>query len=280
MKPFISNIENKELRISAYYDREIKPSYELLDEIVKLKGIKKVWIMYFKQELFNFFITKYGDKLKNLVIHHCGRLSDLTLLESLTKIESVQINWNIKSPTLWNQSNNIKLKRIEFNDFSKIKSLKNLINAPNITELSFGNRIHSKFVIDSLKHLEKIETLKVLSFNFNKITNDGIIPLARMKHLEEINFPIGSFEIEVICWLKSKLTGKALKNMYDATEPMEMEFDGKKLDTMIVGKRGRWLNSKKDSKLIEKKINKYNRYLEWFINNPKAKPEDVKRAGI
>jgi len=249
-----------------------KPTTNEIDQIQNYPNQKKLTLSCMQkgltQELFNYLISNYARQFEEIELWGIKLISDLSLLSELKQLKKITLYHNQRNTCLWDQSKNTLLESLEFRDFTRIKTFKNIKFAPKLKNLTFGNYIHSTFIIDSLKPLVNLKTLKTLSFNFKKIINDGIQPLTKMGHLQEINFPPGSFETEEIAWLKSKLKGKSRRKMYNGTTNPKM-LEGISKNVLTVGKRKPSLSSTQLLK-IKSYEDKFDKMIIWYTENPKA----------
>lgn len=83
---------------------------------------------------------------------------DLTILESQEKPETIILNWNTKSTSLWDISKNINLKTLEITDFSKLEEIEQLSLATQINSLTLGG-VHGKPL--KIKHLDLYRILSI-----------------------------------------------------------------------------------------------------------------------
>lgn len=270
-------VEEDLLIVGFHGSHREKLSTKEVDILQDAPGIKKIRIIGLNQELFDYFINNYAQNYESIFLHQCPRIHDWSAFESLPEIKSIRIYWNQKATSFWNFSKNPQLTRFQFEDVLKISKLDELAEAKSLIELDFGNAIHSKFILKSLRPIKNLVNLKVLSFNFKKIEDDSFLILAEMPNLEKINFPIGKFTTEEVAWLKARLKGKAKEEMYDATiqtKPIESGTKNKTLDTFIVGKGKPWLSSQDDAQRIQKYVDNYKKMVQWFEENPNMRPQD------
>lgn len=274
-------VEEDLLIVGFHGSHREKLSTKEVDILQDAPGIKKIRIIGLNQELFDYFINNYAQNYESIFLHQCPRIHDWSGFESLAEIKSIRIYWNQKATSFWNFSKNPQLTRFQFEDVLKISKLDELREAKSLTELEFGDAIHSKLSIESLKPLKQLTSLRSLAYNFKRIEDNDIADLADMKNLEKISFPIGSYSTEEVAWLKAHLKGKAKMNMYDAyvtSRPFDDKEKGKVLDTFIVGKRKPWLSSEVDAARIAKYVKNYNEMVQWFEEHPNLRPEDYRKA--
>jgi len=269
--------EGELLIVGMYSSYKSKLSTKEVDILQEAPGYKKIRIQGLNQELFDYFIDCYAYQYESIFLHQCPRISNLSGFEKLPHIKDIRIFWNQKANSFWDFSKNKTLTRFQFEDCLKITKLDELTKAKSLIELEFGDVIHSKLSIESLKPLKQLTNLRSLAYNFKRIEDNSVVDLADMTNLEKIMFPIGSYSTEEVAWLKANLKGKAKESMYDAyvsSGPFDDKEKGKVLDTFIVGKRKPWLSSEVDAARIAKYVKSYNDMVHWFEEHPNLKPED------
>lgn len=221
------------------------------------------------QETFEYFILNYGNKFKEIEFWKCPLVGDLRAIETLPDIESISYFWNQRATELWDFSKTPKLKKLSFNDFSRISSLKQVGLSESITELDFGDRVWRKNSFDTLSPLSNMRQLEKLGFFVKKIHDNRISPLTEIESLKELKFPSNQFSTEKIAWLTAKLdervTCRCLQPYIRIEEVLESEE--KRFDTFIVGKRKPFLDSEKDKKRIEKYERTFRELVEYYEKN-------------
>ncbi len=272
--------EGELLVVGVYSSYKSKLSTKEVDILQEVLGFKKIRIQGLNQELFDYFIDNYAIEFESIFLHQCPRISDFSGFEKLSKIREIRIFWNQKATSFWDFNKNKLLTRFQFDDCLKITKLDELVFAQSLEYLEFGDAIHSKLGIQSLKPLKALGNLKTLAYNFKRIEDNDIADLADMTNLDEIRFPLGSYTTEEVAWLKAHLKGKAKERMYDAyvaSAPFNDKEKGKVLDTFIVGKKKPWLSSKDDADRIEKYVKSYLEMVKWFETYPNKRPEEYKK---
>jgi len=238
-----------------------------IDDIKNHPEVDKIRIMGLKQDTFEYFIDKYGQQFKAICFFKNKAVNDLSPLSSLPNVEF--INWflNQGCNKLWNMNKNHALKGLSISDFSKLHSLDEIVTAPNLEFLDFGNKVWNRMFLETLQPLAETK-LRYLQFNTKKIIDNDISPLAKIMTLEELSFPSNLFETEQIAWLTAKLPNVKsclLKPYYMINDPIRWETKGgiKMKDTIINGKGKPFL----DSNLDKKRINKYVQEFEEMVKN-------------
>jgi hypothetical protein len=242
-----------------------------IDDIRNHPEIDKIKILGLKQDTFEYFIDKYGQQFKVIYFFKNKAVKDLSILSSLEKVEFIGYFFNQGCTRLWDMSKNYALKGLSINDFSKLSNIEDIITAPNLEFLDFGNMVWSTMVLDSLKPLAKTK-LKYLKFNAKKILDHDITPLGEIATLEELDFSTKLFEMEKIAWLTAKLENVkslSLGPYHKIEKPIESRNNKgiKMKDTFIHGKGKPFL----DSNLDEKRINKYVEEFEQMVKKYRNK---------
>lgn len=179
---------------------------------------------------------------------------DLTILETLDKTETIILNWNTKSTSLWDISKNKCLKSLEITDFSKLKEIDQLSLATQICDLTLGGGHYKPLKIKSINPLKNLTNLKTLSLTNLKIADDSLQPLGHLKNLEYL-FLSNQFETKEYAWLATRLINTNCK-MFKATNSCNIiGADNKTIwNTMLTGRKKSFLLSTKDQAKIDKHI--------------------------
>jgi hypothetical protein len=152
--------------------------------------------------------------------------------------------------------------------------------SPALEELSFGNMVWPKYILNTLAPLRDCIGLKSLSFSAKKVLDNRIEPVAALKQLERLEFPSNMFSTEQVAWLKAHLSptveSKVLHPYWQIESPLAIS--GKNKDTFIVGKRKPFLDSVQDKKRVDKYVRQFNEMCQWYSENPHAAPEDYRAA--
>jgi hypothetical protein len=148
--------------------------------------------------------------------------------------------------------------------------------SPSLEELYFGDRVWTKYILNTLDPLIKCNSLKNLSFSAKKIIDRKIEPIAYLDKLEELTFPTNLFTTEQVAWLKAHLPTKINSKILMAYRTIDkpIQINGKNKDTFIVGKRKPFLDSIQDKNKVEMYVGQFNEMHKWFLDNLEASPED------
>ncbi len=187
---------------------------------------------------------------------------DLTILEALDKTETIILNWNTKTTSLWDISKNEGLKTLEITDFSKLEIIDHLSLATQISDLTLGGGHDKPLKIKSIKPLTGLNNLKYLGLTNLKIEDDTLQPIGELKALELLEIS-NQFETKEYAWLATRLTKTKCK-MFQATNSCNIVGADNEVvwDTMVTGRKKPFLLSTKD----QVKIVKYNKDFERLKN--------------
>lgn len=252
-----------------------KIAKETIDSIQDYSSLSAITLSGLTQETFEYFIENYGGQFIAINFWKCPRIQDLSSIADLKDLQYLTFFWNQKASNLWDFSKSISLRGLSISDFTRLKDLTDLEKSESLEELSFGNYVWNTFQLDTLEPLKKLQNLKTLDFSAKKIIDGKIDPIASIESLESVEFPGNLFSTEQVCWLKAKrpnLKSKLLQPYWKIENPLD--FGEKQKDTFIVGKRKPFLDSTKDAQRIHRYKEKFENTVKWFLDNPKAKPED------
>jgi hypothetical protein len=118
----------------AVVDRNTK-AITICDKTINLSylpefNFEKVWLVTLNQKTFEKIVSQISPVYLNM--YGC-RVKDLSLLETLTELETIVKVWNSKAVDFWDFSKNPKLKTLCLGDITKIHSLKKLSLATSLT---------------------------------------------------------------------------------------------------------------------------------------------------
>lgn len=248
-----------------------------LDSIAFFPTATEISVSGLAQDTFEYFIARYGGQFKAINFWKCPLVHDLAALESLPGIEYITYFWNQRTERLWDFSGNTALKGFGFDDFTRMHDLSQLASAPVLQELHFGNKVWTKYVMNTLEPLSQCSRLKSLVFSAKKIVDGRVEPLASLTNLERLEFPANQFTSRQVAWLKARLPetvrSKVLGGYWTIDQPIH--HNGKDKDTVIVGK-GKVLlvDSNADRPLLDRYVNEFHAMHQWFRQHPGASPED------
>jgi hypothetical protein len=248
-----------------------------LDTIKAFPTTTEISVSGLTQDTFEYFVANYGSQFKAINFWKCPLVQDLTPLESLAEVEYIVYFWNQRADHLWHLSRNRTLKGFGFDDFTRLHDLSQVTSAPALQELHFGDKVWTKYVVNTLQPLSECSRLKVLTFSAKKIMDGRVEPLARLTNLERLEFPANQFTSRQVAWLKARLPqtieSMALGGYWTIANPIH--HNGKNKDTVLVGKgKVLLIDSNADRPLLDRHIKEFNAMYYWFLRHPDALPED------
>lgn len=116
---------------------ETKDINEMLDYVMK-KNPQMVLLNGFDQKHFDIIID-YIKNVKILYLFKCNRIKDLSKLSICLNLECLHIDWNNKLESLWDMTNNKKLKVLSFERISKLTNISKLENS-SLEYITFDSR--------------------------------------------------------------------------------------------------------------------------------------------
>lgn len=187
---------------------------------------------------------------------------DLSILETLEQTETIILNWNTKSTSLWDISKNKGLKTLEITDFSKLENIDQLSLATQINDLTLRGGHGKPLKIKSVSPLKGLLNLRTLCLTNLKIADDTLQPLAHLRKLTSL-YLSNQFETYEYAWLATRLPNTKCI-MFQAINSCNIVGVNNELvsDTMVTGRRKPFLLSGKD----QSKIDKYIRDFEKLKN--------------
>ncbi len=225
------------------------------------------------QETFEYLIDQYGKQLKKIEFWKCPRVLDLSQLSSLVQIESVSFYWNQKAEELWDMAPNSSLRELVLRDFKRLRSLEELACCNSLEKLKFGSAVSTKMEVASLEPVALLPNLRHLDFNVKRIVDGRIAPLSKVDSLKSVEFPTNLFSTEKVAWLRARLEksvkSKVLRPMLKFPQPVYIK-NGKKFDTLIIGKRKPFLDSRKDKKRIREYKQRFRELVAAYKADPAA----------
>ncbi|SRR6266498_620907 len=251
-----------------------------IDILREFPNVTEISISGLTQDTFDYFIENYGYQFQAIIFWKCPLVGDLKLLESLEHVEYIVYFWNQKAEKLWDLSKTKSLKGLSYDDFTRMPDISQISKSLSLEELHFGDKIWSKYVLNTLHPIRECSFLKRLSFSAKKIIDGKIEPIAYLIKLERLSFPTRLFTTEQVAWLKAHLpdtvTSKELNAYWTLERPLIT--NGKARDTFIVGKRKPLLDSVQDKEWIKKYVDQFDETYQWYLENRAASPEDYKKA--
>lgn len=251
-----------------------------IDVIQEFPHATEVAIAGLTQDTFEYFVEKYGQQFKVIIFWKCPLVGNLKAIESLDQVEYIVYFWNQRAEHLWDFSKTKALKGFCFDDFKHMHDISEIAGAPALEELEFGDRVWTKYILNTLGPLQECPALKNLAFSAKKIVDGKIEPLAHLKQVKQLSFSFNLFSTEQVAWLKAHLPDTVVSKVLNAywTTDKPLTISGKDKDTIIVGKRKPLLSSVADRARISRYVEQFNQMYQWYLENPQALPDDYWKA--
>jgi hypothetical protein len=251
-----------------------------IDLIKEFPNATEIAISGLTQDTFEYFVENYGHQFKAIIFWKCPLVGSLQAMEYLDQLEYIVYFWNQRAEHLWDFSKTKALKGFCYDDFTRMHDISEVADAPALEELQFGDRVWTKYILNTLAPIKKCTALKSLKFSAKKIVDGKIEPLADLKQIEHLWFPSKLFSTEQVAWLKSHLPDTVVSKVLNAYWTIEkpLKISGKDKDTFIVGKGKPFLSSVDDKSRISRYVAQFNEMQQWFLENPKALPDDYRKA--
>ena len=264
--------------VSLIHSRRIAKAE--IDVIQKFPNATEIAIAGLAQDTFEYFVENYGQQFKVIIFWKCPLVGSLKAMEYLDQVEYVVYFWNQSAEHLWNFSKIKALKGLCYDDFRRIHDISEIVGAPALEELQFGDKVWAKYILNTLGPLQECPALKKLAFSAKKIVDGNIGPLAHLKQLEQLSFSSNLFSTEQVAWLKAHLPNTVVSKVLNAywTIDKPLTISGKDKDTIIVGKRKPLLSSVADKARISEYVEGFNEMHKWYLENPKMMPDDYRKA--
>jgi len=249
-----------------------------IDLIKEFPNATEIAISGLTQDTFEYFVENYGQQFKAIIFWKCPLVGSLKAMESLDQVEYIVYFWNQRAEHLWDFSKTKALKGFCYDDFTRMHDISEIAAAPALEDLRFGDRVWTKYILNTLGPINECTTLKSLRFSAKKVVDGKIEPLAHLKQLEHLWFPSNLFSTEQVAWLKAHLPDTVVSTVLNAYRSIEkpLRISGKDKDTFIVGKGKPFLSSVEDKARISKYVAQFNEMHQWFLEHPKALPDDYR----
>lgn len=237
-----------------------------IDKLANYPEVKSVTILGLSQDTFEYFIYTYGRQLRYINFFKNKAVEDWSLLGTLPELECVYWFHNQRITKLWDMSQNLALRVVELNDFTKLHDLSGVEKAPALEWFGFGDAVWSTSEIESLKPF--IDTkIKRIDFYGKKIRDMDISFIPNMRNLEVFNFPSNHFTTVQVAWLVAKcpnLKGRVLEPYIDYMIWNEQTRESDIPAVIIVGKRKPLLAVEGNEKRIANYIDKFEKLVEQY----------------
>lgn len=240
----LSAISNRTSEI--YIDGKTKN----LERLGNFKELEKLWVYNINQKQFLQIITSINPKM--LFIRNL-RVGDLSLLDSLTRLEILYVDWNTKATELWDMSKNTELKSLYLKDFSALQDYTSLKKASCLEFLEISGGEEKPLKIENLKFLKPLTSLKYLGLSNLKVADESLEPLIKLENLKILEIS-NQFNTEEYAMLSIYLPNTKC-DKFNPYVLMVQPIEGK--DIMVTGKRKPFLSFAKDLHKIRKYEEKF-----------------------
>ncbi|WP_353615944.1 MULTISPECIES: hypothetical protein [unclassified Bacillus (in: firmicutes)] len=159
--------ENHELSITGNLDRvdisttelKIQGKTKNIHKLRSLSNLQKLWLYSVNQTEFNRIIELVNPKF--LYIKEM-RVEDLSSLERLSNVETLELEWNTKASRLWNLNKNTNLKFLGIIDFKRLHDISDLKICKELETLKLEGGIWNTLKLNTLEPIKYLAKLKNL----------------------------------------------------------------------------------------------------------------------
>lgn len=173
------------------------------------------------------------------------RVSDLSPLRQMPKLRHLRIEWNTKLTGLDQIGKLTALETLHLVNTPKTRDLTPLAALTELKALEFSGGMWSKNNACTLEPLGSLPGLEYLTLTNLSVDRGGLQPLGKCKALRELELS-NQFETEDYAYLSVALPNTRC-SCFAPWIPVKLPNEK---DTMLIGKRNRFLNSKTDQERI------------------------------
>ncbi|SKC88838.1 leucine-rich repeat domain-containing protein [Ohtaekwangia koreensis] len=168
------------------------PSKEQIEEIQKLKQLKRLRLTFFRAKDVEFIANLRN--LEEVIFEYVSGFSDLSPFQRLPKIKSLHFE---------------NLRRVS--NFDGLRGLKSL------RYLYIDGTLDWKQPIENFNFLEELPNLEILAFGFviNKTDFPAFLPILKLKKLKKIKVGMATFNTKEYAFLETALSSKKCVNFSD-----------------------------------------------------------------
>lgn len=255
MKETILKIPDKQFDDLADFDNtqtslRLSANAKNINRLKNLK-IENLWLIGAKEKTLQIVLSLVQPKYLNL---YYLPTSNLSFLETLDVTETIILEWNTKATSLWDISKNTRLRNLKVIDFPKLNDISQISVAKQLDSFTLEGGINNGLSIQTLNPISVLTNLKYLRLANLKVFDDTLKYLSNLRNLEELSLS-NQFETKEYAWLASRLPNVEC-DMFQATVETNIINTNNETvwDTMVVGRRKPFLNSKSDKAKIDKYI--------------------------
>lgn len=212
---FVDKIDDTIINDCSFFECEQFVSY------VSCEKPERLVLSCSSQEQLDYLLNVIKDCAVSLNLKLKRNVSfDLSKLENITNLQSIQFYSNQKVSKLWNLKSNSKLKHFEMIDYNAITDFSVFENSSvqdlRLIGCNYLSSFTSKLHIDDFEFLLKMPQLTSLSFDIVKDKADEyyLNILSKLTRLDCLHIPDSFFTFNQFAWLSSKLPN--VKNGLDA----------------------------------------------------------------
>ena len=210
-----------------------------IQKLGSFSKLEELWLSYVNQKEFEDIIKLVNPKL--LYIYDL-KVDDLSLMERLTNLEILEVEWNTKAANLWDISKNKNLEALYIKDFSKLNDISLIRNSPSLKILSLSGGNSKPLKLQTLEDLGELNQLEYLGLSNVRILDDSLEPISKLNNLKELGIS-NQFPTEEYAKLSVMLPNTKCEK-FNAFAPLGSPIGGK--NVMVVGKRKPLLNNRED----------------------------------
>lgn len=246
-----------------------------LDKVGEKPNATVLRVSGLDQSTFETLVERHARQFVAIHFWKCPRVADLAPLEDLPTLTHVAYYWNQRASKLWNLAKTPRLIGLQFEDFSRLRTLKDVSAGSGLEELEFGDAIWMKNSVESLDPIASLRNLRRLSFALKKVDDGRVQPIASLTRLEHLECPTNLFTTEQLAWLRARLPdteSRVLQAVMQLDRPLPGAENRPPRDVLVIGKRKPWLNSSADAVRVRRYIKQFDDLVERFRTDPSLEP--------
>ncbi|WP_028401003.1 hypothetical protein [Ectobacillus panaciterrae] len=216
-----------------------------ITKLKSLSNLEKLWVYTVNQEEFDTIIGLVNPQF--LYVKEM-RVEDLSSLESLSNIETLELEWNPKASRLWDITKNTSLKSLTIIDFKRLNDIRNIQRCKKLESLHLEGGIWNTLKLNTLEPLKHLSNLKYLFLSNISAKDESLEPVSQLTGLQELKIS-NQFPTEEYARLSVTLPNTQCE-YFQPYIYLSNSIDDK--DIMVIGKRKPLLNSKVDMKRMKK----------------------------
>ncbi len=212
------------------------------------------------QKSLEHFVLHYGKTYRYLDFFKCQLISDFSPLSDLTRLERVDIYWNIRTDRLWDMSRNSALHTVLVDDCKRMIYSPDLVQtAPALKKVGFYDSMFNNTPMKSMAWAAGMPAVEELYLHNIKLEDKDMSFLDMLPTLRRFHFDAGMLNTEEIARIVAKypdLQGRSLKawNKEDAI------LD----DVRVCGFRKPGLDLPRDQKRLDRYIAQFDALVEQY----------------